>query len=242
MVTISFSPSSDTLNRIKAARRAALAGMIAPILFAVVVVVLTIVQYRFLRGLGWNPVQDSDVPWPSALALGPYGWLQVGNFVLSGLLLMAFAVGLNMGITGAWWVRIGPMLLVVAGVALVLCGFPTDPPLALGSQPLGPQPLGSLPLGPQSWHGWVHAVSFLVLVVVVELSLFALWWTLRQDQRWHGYDWYSLVTGLLALAAFLVPGTGVYLALALVLVWIEAMAARLWVIAGRFVPVRSYAG
>ena len=52
-------------------RNAALAGMVGPVVFALVAVVLTVAQYGFMLGLGWKPLGASDVPWPSGLALGP---------------------------------------------------------------------------------------------------------------------------------------------------------------------------
>jgi Protein of unknown function (DUF998) len=125
-------------------RNAALAGMIGPALFALIVV-LTVAQYGFIVDLGWDPIGASDVPWASGLALGSLGWPQVVNFILLGLALMVFAVGLHRGV--AAWVRgsvIGPVLLVAAGVALVLSAFKSDP---------------SLSGGPQSWHGLIHGLA-----------------------------------------------------------------------------------
>src|SRR3712207_7329654 len=63
-------------NQPMSLRNAALAGMIGPAVFALIVVVLTLAQYRFLVRIGWDPVGVSEVPWPSGLALGPLGWLQ----------------------------------------------------------------------------------------------------------------------------------------------------------------------
>ena len=65
-------------------RSAALAGMIGAAVFAVVVVFLTMAQLGFMLGSGWAWLGASDVPWPSALALGPLGWLQVLNFAFFG--------------------------------------------------------------------------------------------------------------------------------------------------------------
>ncbi len=65
----------------------ALAGMIGPAMFALIIVVLTLVQYDFMVQLGRHPIRRSDVPWPSGLALGPLGGLQVANFVLFGFML-----------------------------------------------------------------------------------------------------------------------------------------------------------
>lgn len=56
--------------------------------------------------------------WPSGLALGPYGWVQILNFVVSGLLLAIFAAGLHFEVTDGYGSRIGARLLFVAGIAL----------------------------------------------------------------------------------------------------------------------------
>ncbi len=196
-------------------RNAALAGMVGPAVFALVVVILTLAQYGFMVRIGWDPVGVSEVPWPSGLALGPLGWLQVLNFVFFGVTLTVFAIGLHRAVS----VRVrgsvvGPALLGVAGIALVLAAFKTDPSLAGG---------------PQTWHGWIHGLAFLLLVLSLLLSFFFLWWRLRRDPLWHGYDRYTLVTAVLYLVLFFLSSSqwAFYLFLAVVLVWIEVMATRL---------------
>jgi hypothetical protein len=196
-------------------RNAAFAGMIGPALFALIVVVLTVAQYGFMVDLGWDPIGASDVPWPSGLALGPLGWLQVLNFILFGLALMVFAVGLHRGVAAR--VRgsvIGPVLLMVAGVALVLSAFKTDP---------------SLSGGPQTWHGLIHGLAFLLLVLSLLLSFLLLWWRLRRDPRWRGYDLYTIITAVLYVVLFFRSASqwAFYLFLAVVLAWVEVMAIRL---------------
>jgi hypothetical protein len=111
-------------------RSASLAGMIGAAAFAVVVIFLTLAQYGFMLRLGWEPLGASDVPWPSGLALGPLGWLQVLNFAFFGFTLITFSLGLHRGVTSSGrlsWAA--PALLVVARVALVLAAFKTDPTL-----------------------------------------------------------------------------------------------------------------
>jgi hypothetical protein len=196
-------------------RKAAFAGMIGPALFALIVVVLTAAQYGFMIDLGWDPVGASDVPWPSGLALGPLGWLQVLNFIFFGLALMVFAVGLHRGVAAR--VRgsvIGPVLLVVAGFALVLAAFKTDP---------------SLSGGPQTWHGLIHGLAFLILVLSLLLSFLFLWWRLRRDPLWRGYGLYTIITAVLYVVLFFLSASqwAFYLFLAVVLVWVEVMAIRL---------------
>jgi hypothetical protein len=203
-------------------KKQALAGMISPAMFALIIVVLTLLEYDFMVEIGWDPVGSSSVPWPSGLALGPYGWLQILNFVLFGLMLIVFAIGLHRGVaaTGrAAWV--GPALLVVTGIALVLSGFKTDPHL--------------MSTGPQTWHGLIHGLAFFLLIFPLLLSCFFLWWRFRKDPLWQGYDLYSLITGTVGVVLFFAVSSrqwGFYLFLAVVLTWIEIVAVRLRSVAG----------
>ncbi len=100
--------------------------MVGPALFAAVLLMLTVIQYDFMLGIGWEPIEDPAGAWPSGLALGPHGWVQTASFVVSGLLLTVFAAGLHLGATGGRGSRAGPALLSLAGVAMALMGFETD--------------------------------------------------------------------------------------------------------------------
>jgi hypothetical protein len=196
-------------------RSAALAGMIGAAVFAVVVIFLTLAQYGYMVGLGWKPLGASDVPWPSALALGPLGWLQVLNFAFFGFTLILFALGLHRGVVSSGrlsWA--GPALLVAAGVALMLAAFETDPHLMQG---------------PQTWHGTIHLLAFLLLVLSFLLSLFFWWRRLKRDPRWHGYALYTLLTAFLYMALLFASTWqwGFYLFLANVLFWVELIALQL---------------
>ena len=196
-------------------RGAALAGMIGAAVFAVVVVFLTLAQLGFMLRLGWEPLGASAVPWPSALALGPLGWLQVLNFAFFGLTLIIFALGLHRGVTSSGrlsWAA--PALLVVAGVALVLAAFKADLHIMQG---------------PQTWHGAIHLLAFLLLVLSFLLSLFFWWRRLSRDPRWRDYALYTLITAILYIVLLFASTWqwGFYLFLANVLTWIELMALQL---------------
>lgn len=193
-------------------RTAALAGIAGPALFGATLIVLTALQYDFMLGIGWKPLSDPGGAWPSGLALGPYGWAQVANFVLSGLLLIYFAAGLHLGATGGRGSKTGPVSLAVAGAAMALMGFKTDPILREG---------------PRTLHGWIHDLSFALFVLALLSALVFLWLRFRKDPRWRGHARYTLVTAIVAAVALLLPGTAYYFFLIVVLVWIEATAIRL---------------
>ena len=191
-------------------RNAALAGTLGPILFAGGLVTLTTLQYDSLLGIGWEPLRDPSGAWPSGLSLGPYGWMQDLNFALSGMLLAIFAVGLHRGIRGVS--KTGPELLFVAGLAMALLAFETDP---------------IEDIGPRTLHGWVHDASFVLFVLALISALFLLWRRMREDRLWRGHARYTLVTAILAMTLLFLPGVAYYLFLVVVLVWLEATAIKL---------------
>ena len=197
-------------------RGAAIAGIVGPALFALVVIALTAIQYDFMLGIGWQPVADPAGAWPSGLALGPYGWAQSLNFAVSGLLLIVFALGLHRGVAGS--PRIGPALLFLSGVAMTLMTFETDPIIRSG---------------PRTLHGWIHDLAFVLFVVSLVPSFFFLWRRMERDPLWRSYGRYTLITGLLATPLLLLPGPTYYLSFALILTWLEVLALRLWAVSGR---------
>jgi hypothetical membrane protein len=70
----------------------------------------------------------------SQLGTGERGWLQTVNFVVGGLLLLAFAAGVRRVLPPGRGAGAGPGLLSAAALALAMAGIvPTDP--ALGYPP-----------------------------------------------------------------------------------------------------------
>jgi len=197
-------------------RRLALAGLVGPPLFAAIVVLLTAVKWDFLHELGWSggPFDSSDTPWPSSLALGDYGFLQVLNFLLLGFSALALAVALLRLLRQ----RLGPSLLVLLGVGFLASAVRTDYKSGRGG-------------GPDTWNGAVHAAGFTVVVFVGFLSMFVLSMQFRQDDRWRTMSGPSFVAGIAALAGFAatVAGGGslfFYLFLGALLAWISFVAAH----------------
>jgi hypothetical protein len=177
---------SRAVEQMPQARTLALGGIVGPWLWTLIVVLLTVVEYDTLTSFGWTPGRDNGVNYPSSLALGHVGWIQMLNFVVLGLWTVALAVGLSRAIRPGLRARLGPAVLGVAGVGLILTLFPTDH---------GP------PDAPTTWHGVVHTVAFGVALVPLLLAFFLLPTSFRGDQRWRGYQWLCPVIGLLALAS-----------------------------------------
>src|SRR5260370_8549113 len=92
----------------------------------------------------------------SLLSLGDWGWVQIVNFALAGVLNLLYAIGLwsrlHPGRAGTW----GPILIGAYGLGLIAVGvFTTDPAN-------GFPPAVIAPPGP-SWHCAIHALPPLCL-------------------------------------------------------------------------------
>lgn len=90
---------------------AAWAGIVGPVLFTAAFLV-----QEALRRDEFDPVAEPV----SALEAGPNGWVQQANFVVFGVLTIAFAVGLHRAVAPTRRGIAGPALLTLSGVALVL--------------------------------------------------------------------------------------------------------------------------
>ena len=192
-------------------RLGGLAGMLGPILFAVVVTGLSIIEYDFMRSLGWDPLHAPTFDWPSGLSLGPLGWLMTLTFLVSGAFMALFAFGLRMALNTQSG-RLGSTLLMFAGLAMMGLAFTTDP---------------TLRSTPATLHGRLHDLSFVLLGLTLIPAMIALGLAFRRDEHWKNLAVYSWVTVALALPAFMLKGGTFYVFLLAMLVWSEVAAIRL---------------
>lgn len=108
---------------------------------------------------------------PSLLMTGDRGWLQITNFLATGALMLACAVGLRLALPTGRASRWGPRLMGGYGVAMMCTGiFVTDPQLGY---PPG-TPSGRLPgiNADESWHSQLHTLSVLVLYLIACVACF----------------------------------------------------------------------
>ncbi|GAA1761409.1 DUF998 domain-containing protein [Nonomuraea bangladeshensis] len=120
----------------------------------------------------------------SQLGTGERAWLQTVNFVLAGLLLLAFSAGLRQSLHGGRGATWGPLLLVITAAGLIVAGLvPTDP--ALGYPP--GQPAGV------TTSGLVHQVAGFALFTGLSAAAFVLARRLRKEGQ--GWALYSRLSG-----------------------------------------------
>ena len=186
--------------------------LLGPILFALVLITLTIIQYDFLRGLGWHPINDPTFDWPSGLALGPYGIVMTATFIISGFLIAILALRLKADLEPASTSQAGSVLLVLSGLALASLAFTTDP---------------TIRSTPATWHGRLHDLSFVLLGLTLFPSMIVLGFAFRRNQSWKSFSLYTWLTVACAIPAFVLKGAAFYVFLLAILFWIETLAWKL---------------
>ena len=135
----------------------------------------------------------------SALSLSDQGWVQIANFLVSGLLILGFGLGLRRWLRGGPGATWGPIMIAAVGIGLMLAGiFVTDP--ALGYPP-------GTPPGPtvhMTVHGALHwYLGGLVVFSALPASCFVLARRFAGDHR-IGWMLYSVISGVLMLAFFVI--------------------------------------
>jgi uncharacterized protein DUF998 len=161
-----------------------LCGVIGPVLFWVVLAVEGATRPGFIF---WQTQG-------SYLSLTNQGWEQITNFLVFGVLCIAYAIGLrrswHTGRASLW----GPLLIGLFGVGMLALGvFVTDP----GD---GYPPGTPLQTSPTTWHGWTHGLTGAVVVnIVLPAACFVLSRRFLADQEHRRWGTYSWLTGALIL-------------------------------------------
>jgi hypothetical membrane protein len=171
----------DALERRSVITALAAAGIAGPAIFAVVALVQSLLRPE--HSLMADPI--------SALAAGPSGWVQDVNFHVFGSLMIAYAIGLHLGVRPIRWGVVGLAFLVLSGVGLVWAGvFPSTD--AIGVR----------------WDDRVlHIVAFPMTFLGAGIGLIVMSRRMAGDPRWQRLATYALATGI-AVLLLLLAGAG----------------------------------
>lgn len=187
----------------------ALCGIIAPIIFTVMVVIES-----FLRP-GFSQIYSTV----SMLGLGHLAILQILNFIIFGLLLISFTIGFSKYLK----TRSGKaviILLFTFSVAVILAG------VAFLFQWNSPYSTVIL----------AHSIASIVGFYAIFIAQILTWQALKGSDQdiWRNYRTYSLISGLVTvLVLFYIPfspyqGLFERVFIAVWLIWIEVTALKLY--------------
>lgn len=169
----------------------------------------------------------------SLLSLGNAGWIQVTNFLLTGVLAIACAAGMRQRLRrspGGTW---GPLLIATFGLGMVIAGLAPPDPL-LGFPPGAPAGIPAQ----MSGHAVFHGVGFFIAFLSLIAACFLFGWRFFLAGRlwWSVYSNATGVVTLLLIVAGMAIQSVTSLAFFVVGIiafgWLGAIAAHLMVRAG----------
>lgn len=167
----------------------------------------------------------------SLLANGGFGWVQVANFVATGLMVVACSVGLSRALPSGPAAKAAPRLLAGFGVGLVAAGIFTADPMN-GFPPGTPAGMPAT----VSVHGLLHIAAAGVgfLCFVGACLLMARRFKVHGASRWAAF---SAVTGIIFLVAFAGLASGSGSAAVVLGFWAALLAAWSWL---ALLSIRAY--
>ncbi|MBO4270349.1 DUF998 domain-containing protein [Microbispora triticiradicis] len=165
---------SDSQARARTRLRTLLACGFAPLLFLLVI----------LADGALQPGYDSIDRWGSELSNGEWGWVQIANFVITGLLTAAFAVGVRRSLGSGPGSRAIPVFTGILGFCLIVGGvFVTDPNPGF--------PPGVQPPAEPTLHAWIHNLNLFPAWAALTVAI--LMAAYRAMSRKEGAAW-TLIT------------------------------------------------
>ena len=181
---------------------------------------VTVILAQAVTRPGFTLTRDAA----SLLDDGSWGWIQVVNFIVTGLLFIAAGVGLRRTLTtgrGSKWI---PRLLILAGAGLAGGGvFHPDP--SNGFPPGTPPGASAV----SDWHGILHQIcgsaAFLALIVLCVVLARRL--TATGERPWAACSW---AAAALCTAGIVTGGTPhgsltLFIGVSIAMLWIAFMSA-----------------
>jgi len=154
-------------------KTASWAGMLGPALFTLSFMI------NGALSPGFNPVRM----YVSELSIGPRGWIQIVSFMILGICLMLFALGLRDAIPTGKASRAAPIIFMVMAVCYFLSGpFVTDPASMFDNQ--------------LTLHGTLHGIFGAIVFSLSAAVCFVLWRRFRVDADWKPLANFTLAAGI----------------------------------------------
>ena len=161
---------------------------------------------------GWlRPDYNAASMFISELSLGPWGWVQIVNFMIFGLALLVFAISVALEFGGeARTARVGVTLLVIMGISMLASGpFVIDP--VAGAGPI----IDPVAVAPHqmSFHSKFHYALGTLFFLLAPATCFCFAGykrsskdpTLRAFRRWSFALGIVSVTGVVLFKLALLP-------------------------------------
>jgi hypothetical membrane protein len=204
---------SQTTERSNILRLTAIGGIFGPIFYAIVIAIIGSLHPDYSH-ISQSMSELGAVDAPYALIINTLG------FPLLGLFMIAFAVGIDLGIERNRASKVGPALIVLSGVSMVMTGiFQCDS--------------GCVDV---TWVGVTH--SIFAMIAAISFSIAPIFIAIRQwsDSRWRRYIAFSWVIAIVTLLISMLFSLDIFeqqigllqrVSMGLPLIWMMVMSIKL---------------
>ncbi len=176
-----------------------------------------------------NPGFDLRSDLISLLSIGPYGYLQIANFALCGVLNILFALGVWRLLHGGPAGTFAPIFIGLHGILLiVVAAFVTDPSSGF--------PIGSVAPATPTTHGMIHAggALWVFLTCAIALTILVRYFIARRESGWAGYCGASTILMLLIFfSSFITKNVAPVLDVSLTIGWMGISVVALQLLRSR---------
>jgi hypothetical protein len=167
-------------------------GLIVSVLFVGVILIEGAIRP------GYEPLHRFG----SELSLGERGWVQIANFIVSGLLVLGFAVGLRRVLRDGRGSAAAPVLSAVFGMCLIVGGvFVTDPKPGY--------PAGSTGTAEPTVHGLIHDGNPIPFYLSLIALICVMAWRFAAEPGGRPWMWLCVATAIAVPVTFVIAA-GLY--------------------------------
>jgi hypothetical protein len=182
---------------------------------------VVVVLIQALLRPGFNLSRDDA----SLLSNGSFGWIQVVNFMVTGVMVICYAAGVRRGLRGGRRATWGAGLLALYGVGLIAAGI-------FVADPMNGFPAGAPVAHPATMtlHGVLHIASAAIGFAGLIASCFVLGSRLSSDGNQH-LAIASRGTGVIFFAGFAAVASGSSSSVVVAAFWLALLVAWGWLAA-----------
>lgn len=136
-----------------------------------------------LEGI-FHPGYDANRMYISELSLGHFGWMQIINFMMLGILLLIFSRAVASEFPAGKASRWGVPLLTILGVLFFISGpFVMDP--------------SGTPTGQMSVHGTIHGLAGGFVFLIMPITILVFLRRFLEDPNWTSMKVWTIVLSII---------------------------------------------
>jgi Protein of unknown function (DUF998) len=149
-------------------------GLLAPSIFVFTFTILGFIQHDF----------HAMSMYVSALSLGNFAWIQITNFLVLGIFLLAFAIQIFKDHSIENKSKAAPILLLISALCFLFSG------------PFVMDPMGT-PQNEMTTHGLIHGILGGIVFMLMPITCFVFYKSFERSEHWKRFRKWTLLAAMI---------------------------------------------